>query len=184
MEFSMNPMSEKEIAISLGEPSADLQVEVNNAIAKAMQTLEEHFDQTFERPVVTYDLKGHTAGYAVISENLIRLNTELLYTHHDDMIERTVPHEVAHIVQYQKYPGSKSHGGEWQYIMAILGLPADRTHSYKTTAARVRKREFIYYCTDNCPGNPHMVTKTLHNRILKGQIYTCRQCKAQLREGG
>lgn len=168
--FPIGDMSDDEVEKALGLPNATLVAEVEEAITKALETFTEHFGRTFQRPEVEYDLKGHTAGYA--NSKRIRLNTELLYSHHDDMIHRTVPHEVAHVVQRELYPGSKSHGGEWQYLMGILGLPADRTHSYKTTAARIRKREYVYGCS--C--EPHHVTETLHKRIQRGNVYTCNKC--------
>lgn len=172
-------MSDDEVWQMFGIPTDTQEAEVEEAVTKALKVFEEHFNRTFERPVVVYDLKGHTAGIASIQKNCIRLNTELLYSHHDDMIHRTVPHEVAHIVQYVLYPNSRSHGGEWQYLMHILGLEADRTHSYKTTAARVRPRPYLYGC--DCIGdNDHYVTITLHRRLQKGRVYTCRKCGGKL----
>ena len=170
-------MSDDEVMQMLNMPTEALIAEVEESITRALNILEKHFDRSFERPSVIYDLKGHTAGIAKIQDNTIRLNTELLYSHHDDMIHRTVPHEVAHIVQYVLYPQSKSHGGEWEYIMHILGLPADRTHSYKTTASRKHKRPFIYLC--NCGDHP--VTIVLHRRMQKGRVYHCRKCGGKLR---
>src|SRR6266576_4183827 len=106
-KFPIGDMSDEEVQTLLGIPTPTLIAEVEEAITRALQTFEQHFNQTFARPTVVYDLKGHTAGSA--NSHRIRLNTELLTTHHDDMINRTIPHEVAHVVQYVLYPGCKSH---------------------------------------------------------------------------
>jgi SprT protein len=178
MDFELTPMSEKELAMVEGFPSKEMQAEVEAAITKALDIFQKHFNRSFIRPTVEYDLQGHTAGIA--NSKRIRLNIEVLYDHREDMLTQTIPHEVAHVVQRQLYPKSKSHGLEWRSLMHILGIPANRTHSYETTPARVRKREYTYIC--DC--QVHMVTKTLHNRMQNGQTYTCRHCKGQLREMG
>jgi len=177
MEFFIEPITDEvEIAKYLGEPNQAIKAEVDAAIAKALSRFEEHFDRKFTPPVVLYDLVGHTAGWA-IGMHTIRLNIECLYNeYHDDMIERIVPHEIAHIVQTVLYPDSKPHGGEWQYLMHILGLPADRTHSFKTKAARKHPRPYIYRCY--CKERP--ITQRLHNRIQNGSGHYCTSCRGTL----
>jgi SprT protein len=173
-KFPIGDLTDEQVLEMLGIATEAQKAEVEEAITKALNAFEKHFDRSFKRPAVVFDLKGHVAGYA--NAERIRLNTELLTTHHDDMINRTVPHEVAHVVQRELYPKSKSHGGEWQYLMHILGLPADTTHSYQTTPARVRRREYVYGC--DC--EPHYVTITLHRRLQQGKVYVCRKCNSQL----
>lgn len=135
-------------------------------------------------PDVLYDLKGHTAGQAISSRNQIRLNLALLKDsrYSDDMLNDTVPHEVAHIVVRFHFPLARSHGWEWQTVMNKFGVPATRCHNYETEAARTRKatsRPYPYHC--QC--QTHWMTKLIHGRIQKGREYSCRDCKGILSEG-
>lgn len=56
-------------------------------------------------PVIRFNLLGHTAGMAVFTgsdgysrQARLRLNPDLLKRYPEEMIDETVPHEVAHIV--------------------------------------------------------------------------------------
>jgi SprT protein len=169
---------EVEVPEDVFGPSVRTITEVNAKMDECYAILEKHFGVKLSRPTVRYDLEGHVAGYALIRENAIRLNLHLISTHRDDMINNTLPHEIAHIVTYQIYPSATAHGRHWASVMWVLGLPADRCHTYETKAARVRKREYHYEC--GCPEG-HLVTKTIHNRIQQGRMYTCRKCHTRLR---
>jgi SprT protein len=175
LDFEFIPLDDETLARELGEISDLLKQRVN---AKVDEVLKMYPD--VKSPTIKYDLKGHTAGWA-IGGHTIRLNAEILNNpkHTDDMINRTVPHEVAHIVVQQKWPNAKGHGREWRGVMYRLGLNAERCHQYETKAARKRPRPYEYYC--NCD-TPHRVTITLHRRIQSGRPYRCRRCKAYLRE--
>lgn len=161
---------------------------VLDTLTKALDTLETSYlsrqrnfaDKPLTMPTVAYDLRGHTIGMAV-GGKLIRLNPDMLndprYT--EDMIAVTVPHELAHCVQRQLYPVSKSHGWEWKMIMGILGLPPTVCHNYDTIAARTRKptaRPFTYVC--DC--REHKMTALIHRRIQAGRQYICNDCKGYI----
>lgn len=111
-------------------------------------------------PNVTYQKRGTTAGTATYGTWTIDLNPVLLAENEEDFINRTVPHELAHLITDMVYPhahkrmyGQKRspHGSEWQSVMHVLGANASRCHSYDVSNARVKnKASYDYKC--NCCG--------------------------------
>lgn len=166
------------IALLLGEAPKDLKERVEAKVAESLAILASK-GYGAHPPEVRYDLKGHTAGMA--NADYIRLNLQLLsnpaYT--EDMINNTIPHEVAHVVVRQTWPRAQGHGNEWKRMMYYLGLKAERCHQYETVAARKKARPYTYYC--KC-AEPHKVTATLHRRMKQGRTYTCRRCGYRLIE--
>lgn len=162
----------RELDSSSWQPSPELRAQVDAKIRECLSLF-----PTVVAPVVVYDLEGHVAGIAKGGKK-IRLNLGLLNDprYHDDMLNDTVPHEVAHIIVHQLYPGANSHGWEWTRVMNTLGVVANRCHDYETVAARTRARPYIYAC--GC--QLHYVTATIHRRIEKGRQYYCQDCKGEL----
>jgi SprT protein len=176
-------MNADEIRALLGEPSPSVKSQVDEAIAHTLEVLRtklppEIADKLPPTPVVVFDLKGAVAGQAWLGQNKVRLNLALLnnpaYT--EDMLNQTVPHEVAHLVTYRIWPTAKAHGRQWAYIMNLLGKPAKRCHQYEVEPARKHARPHAYQC--NC--RVHMVTNVLHTRIQSGKQYKCRYCGGRL----
>lgn len=173
----MDPLDLDTLTRLLGKVPPDKEAAINKAVDDCLDKLGARFNRTFVRPTIVYDVKGTTAGFAHYGKNEIRLNTELLYTHWDDMLHNTVPHEVAHIVAGQQYGFRiKPHGGEWALCMIALGLEPTRCHNYEVKKARVHKRPFVYTC--DC--QEHHVTALLHRRMLSGRTYHCNTCKGRL----
>lgn len=140
----MNGLPPELIAKLTGEATAAQKLAVTNKMNDCFAILRAKFPQYhLVEPKITYDLKGAVAGRAY-GGSRIELNIDLLNSkHYDDILERTLPHEIAHIVTYQiwiKQGGytraCKPHGRQWQYIMNCLGLAANRCHNYEvnTTA--------------------------------------------------
>jgi SprT protein len=155
-----------------------------NGRQSSKQIVQECLDKVQDRnaevklafPEIVYDLKGRTAGRA--NGEKIRLNADLLNgKYREDMLNQTVPHEVAHSIQFQLFPRSQPHGREWRVIMYILGKPATRCHNYDTKPARVTKRPYEYRC--NC--QTHHLTEYKHIKIQSGAKYICKRCKGELR---
>lgn len=163
----------------MGVPSPELMYEVDIKITDCIIQLEQKLNKPLIRPTVFYDLKGRTAGWA-IGNIKIRLNLDILNDprYHEDMINRTLPHEVAHCVEHQLY-GTGGHGGRWAYLMSLLGLAAERCHQYETTSARKRNTKKFYYncgCEDG-----HAVSAIIDRRIKQGRNYRCNKCGQTLR---
>lgn len=163
-----------------GHITPELEARVNIKLAETMDVFHRAYpNQEFSTPNMVYDLKGHTAGYA-IGGHTIRLNAGILGNpkHTEDMLHQTLPHEVAHIIVQQLYPGAQGHGREWRNMMRLLKLRPDRCHQYDTVAARKKSKPYKYHC--GC--SEHMVSITIHRRILQGRQYRCRQCGYVLRK--
>ena len=154
-----------------------------------------HFSTIFPkheivRAKLIFDLKGRRAGVAHVprgnpatwqTQPIVRLNEELLTNpdYFDRLLNKTLPHEICHIVQYQVFPGSKPHGWEWQRLMISLGLEPHRTHDMPVTPAKIHRRPFIYTCA--CEGKEFTLTRRLHEKVRnKAQRRYCPICRHTL----
>ncbi len=131
-------------------------------------------------PEVEFNLRGLNAGMAVFSgrrtsPGRIRINEDLLRRYPREMIQHTVPHEVAHLVAYALYRKT-DHGEEWQSIMRYFGKPPTRCHQMQARPARQHKK-YRYLC--GC--QEHLVGAQINARIHRGLVYTCRRCAEPLR---
>jgi len=171
----LNP---EDIAVLLGEAPKSLRDRVEAKVKESLDILASK-GYPARAPKVKYDLKGRTAGQAV-GGHTIRVNLQILSNpkHTEDMLNSTIPHEVAHIVVMQTWPSASGHGSEWRRMMFYLGLEAERCHNYETVAARKRDKPYTYYCMCD---TPHKVSITLHRRIMQGRRYRCRKCGSYLR---
>jgi SprT protein len=141
--------------------------------------LDTYFGASIVRPTIGTSLKGHCAGKAYTNKNLIKLNGYLLETETDEMLNDTLPHEIAHIIARKAYGKvSRSHGWEWQTIMGILGVKPTRCHTMKTQPARIIERPHAYECSCKI----HNLTNRLHNKILVGSRRVCMKCKSLIVE--
>jgi SprT protein len=153
-------------------------VEQTNDYLKMAQ---EHFGRGFRLDTIRADIKGKTAGYFRMHRNgscEINYNPVIFGQHTDDFLLRTVPHEVAHLVAYQNYGGKiRPHGKHWQTIMRLFGADVKRCHDYDVSATKSRQYRLFDY---QCDCKQHSLTAIRHNRILKGQLYHCRNCHQPL----
>lgn len=133
------------------------------------------------RPAVELDLRGCSAGRAILKENRIRLNPALFAENFEDFLEQTIPHELCHLWHYQRGLRGRAHGREWQLLMLSMGVRPERTHCYDVTNARVRRKtkraRYEYAC--GCR-TAHQVSAVVHNRMSGGCVYRCRVCRQAL----
>jgi SprT protein len=172
-----------QISSLIGLPSSNKRNEVEAIVEKYMAIADRHFGKKFNRPLVTYNLKGTTAGWAMGGKE-IRINYDLLNDprYYDDMVQQTVPHEVAHIVVHQMFSQASPHGAHWQLVMAVFGKPATRCHQYETKPVRKHKK-FHYTCM--CSGRIHQFGSARHHRAQGGQrSYRCTICNGRLSWNG
>ena len=133
---------------------------VTAKLEQSIALIKAKYGVSLTMPEVRYDLRGTTAGQAFYKTWIIRLNAVLLLENVDDFIERTVPHELAHLACDKIYPeahirirGAKRepHGLRWQEIMRALGVSeVTRCHSYDTTNSKVIKsnsRQVPWHCS-------------------------------------
>ncbi len=117
---------------------------------------------------VSFNLKGRVAGWAgcKICEGRkqvsFRFNCELIESDHfEDMMNNTIPHELAHGVCYLRPELGRKHDRGWQAVCLALGGDGKRTHNYDVV---VKGR--WDYLTDL--GNKVSVTKRYHAAVQAG----------------
>jgi len=136
-----------------------------------------HFAVVTPAVRIGFDLRGMSAGQFRSRNGRdfeIRYNPALLARHGQDFLDRTVPHETAHLIALRLYgPRIQPHGREWQSIMRIFGAIPDRCHSYDTAGLETRHLHRHPY---RCACRTHQLTSIRHNRAQRGLSYCCRQC--------
>jgi predicted SprT family Zn-dependent metalloprotease len=88
-----------------------------------------------------------TAGLANYQKRAILLNPALREVG-DEEIDRTLRHELAHLLAASRHPHRRlaPHGPEWRQACADLGIPGeDRCHALPWTR-RQQRRKFFYQC--------------------------------------
>lgn len=87
-----------------------------------------------------------TAGRAHLGAGLIELNPRL-QTVSDDEIDRTLRHELAHLLTDQQFGRAvQPHGREWRLMCAKLGIAGEKAcHTLPWQSARMA-RPFVYSC--------------------------------------
>lgn len=138
--------------------TAAVKARVEKKLKDGIALAEAKYGQKFVMPTVSYDLRGVAAGYANYRAWAIRLNGTLLMENVDKFIERTVPHELAHLITDRVYPEAHAsdititrrgrmqrtkrevHGPRWQSVCLVLGMTdVTRCHQYDTTNSKVVK---------------------------------------------
>ena len=151
---------------------------LNNRVETCYQLAERFFNRRFERPEVSFKLRGQKAGVAHLQQNLLRFNPQLYRENREHFLKQTVAHEVAHLVAHQMFGhGIRAHGEEWQLIMqGVYELPADRCHNYEVP--RRPTSHYIYRC--RCAERDFPFSSRRHALVGKGRRYFCRSCRATL----
>lgn len=123
------------------------------------------------------------AGQACERTHTIELNREYFEDNAEDMLENTLPHELAHLIAFKLFPRHTKegniHGAGWQLVMwDWFGLEPERLHNYDTSNISARRQaRFTYRCA--CQER-HQVSTVIHNKIQRGQQRFCRTCGAIL----
>ncbi len=153
--------------------------ETKVVLEKYLEIASKHFNRVFAFPNVAFNVTGKTAGYAIFSKWLIRLNTDLFKQNREDFLNSTCPHELAHLITREIY-GTRAdsvnpHGPEWKSVMRVFGLEPKRCHSYDVSLTKRQSFKIQYSCA--C-GIDHGITLKAHNKITQGLVrYSCKKCK-------
>lgn len=162
---------------------------VKEKLESLYSLIEEHYSLALSCRV-DYSLRGTRAGTALSrrkfgrvsikpSENIIRLNLGMLQDPilHDDMVNDTVAHELAHIVCHHLHPKARGHNQWWRSIALTLAGTGKRTHDYDVSAHRIRKmKRFQYQCSNPQCAKDYELSAIRHNRVLRGASYYCAVC--------
>ncbi len=161
--------------------SADLKQRVIDDVGNWLSTACKLYGRIFVVDDVRFDIRRN-AGLAGqyqyqlgMPEHVLRFNPHFLETETEDYLARTVPHEVAHLVNKTlelQVPGhvEDGHGQNWRGIMQDFGVSPVPRHRYDLS----RARPHAYVC--GCDGRVHRLSAVKHGRIQRGYPYICRKC--------
>ena len=87
-----------------------------------------------------------SAGFASYPAWRIELNPKL--RDFDGQVERTLKHELAHLVAFQRagHTRIEPHGAEWRRACRDIGIPGERAHHHLPLPRNEVKRNFTYVC--------------------------------------
>lgn len=155
--------------------AASLRVAVDHCLARAMA----RYGLPAEwraRLTISCDLRGRAAGKVEVVRQRrqlqsarLRLNLEAARLDWRQMVDETIPHEVAHLVvmslprQFDQQP----HGRDWQQVCRELGGQGAVRHQLPLTRARQPR---LWHYRDS-HGVGHQLTSVRHHRLQRGQRY-------------
>lgn len=156
---------------------SEVKARVEAKLRECIAIAEDRFGIVFKYPTVLYTKRGRVAGTANYIKWEVNFNSVLLMENLEDFIARTVPHEMAHLVDYQMHPENfevgltydrrgrlrrekrDAHGRTWKNIMVMFGADPSRCHSYDTSNSKV------------------------HKRTAAKHLYVCKTCQAEMKLG-
>ena len=129
----------------------------------------------FPVPHIRFDIRGKTAGMALLQRWELRFNPVLLDENLDAFLQEVVPHEICHLLAFAKFGHARPHGQEWKNLMChYFNLKPKTTHSFDVSS--VLGKIFLYQC--EC-GPLHLSIRR-HNKVQRKEAqYICRVCKKQ-----
>ena len=121
-------------------------------------------------------LPPHVAGSAFPLSNKIEISPEYLSEFEDQILGRTVIHEVVHLYVNTYYPHTKQHHGkEFRFLMDLLGADSSTKHTMvlknKTWATRTKKRA-VYVLEES--RRIVKISMIYHNKVLRDTSYQYR----------
>ncbi|ASD52136.1 hypothetical protein KNT64_gp184 [Pseudomonas phage PspYZU05] len=110
---------------------------------------------------------GKASANAYTKKSTVCINYNMMLVNKDNwdsILEDTIAHEVAHIVEYMLV-GKMSHSSFWSEICITLGGTGKRYHNLKLATV-----QYIYEVN----GHKLYLTAIKHNRIQSGVSYRCK----------
>jgi predicted SprT family Zn-dependent metalloprotease len=167
---------------------AAFMIELKAKIALA----EELFDVDFSGVKVELNIRGNRmAGQACsggftrrgkYKSKRIRYNPAAIMECYNEMVTRTLGHEIAHMVCMLRPELGKGHDAGWKRVDIALGGDGSRCHTmnFGTAINRTRK-QYIYNTTS---GQEVTISSVRHGRVQRGAVYTLRSDGSQIRADG
>lgn len=125
------------------------------------------------RPTIRYDLQGKVAGRAHYRNWWIKLNPGLFIRNEEQILGRTLGHELAHLVTHMVYPDHKQHHGpEFKTVCRVLGVSERTYHNMDVSETRVRKvtdNMAVEYECSGC-GRTTQYSLRRHNALYKSAM--------------
>ncbi|RXJ72332.1 SprT family protein [Veronia nyctiphanis] len=154
----------------------ELQYRIIKAVASCVEYANSALGTSHPLPDIHFDIRGKTAGMALLNRWTLRFNPVLLRENPEAFLSEVVPHEVSHLLVYAAFGKVRPHGKEWQAMMTkVFKVPASTTHSFDV--ASVTGKTFSYRC--ECDEIPLTIRR--HNKVQRQQAtYVCRRCQQAL----
>ena len=150
-------------------PTEQVRAKCNEVVALAKSK----YNVDLSKVAITFNLKGRVAGWACARGSFFARTYQVKFNHDmitrgdpevlADMINDTVPHELAHIVCFINPALGKNHDYGWASVCRGLGGTGNRTHDNEVVFGRGITYE---YTTDR--GNKVRLNERRHQHIQKG----------------
>ena len=140
------------------KPTIAMKHAVETAVHHFIDMANEKYNMSMPYPTTMFKVRGTCGGKAHLHEWAVNFNEGLLVDNLSEYLNQTVPHEVAHLVDYKKnglqYKHTRrgrqliAHGPSFYRIMRDFGVKEKRTHSMDVSKVRTKRRttKYIYAC--------------------------------------
>jgi len=145
---------------------------VRNATIACLTKAEELYNVDLSNTTIRFDLKGRAAGIAMIKGDklTLRFNTTMINGDgYDHIINDTVPHEVAHLVNFRDPRTGNNHNAGWASVCRQLGGTGLRTHNEEVIYAKGKTYKYV-----TSTGATVNVSQRMHSNIQRGGVYSAR----------
>lgn len=168
----------------MNKQKVELIEKLEDAVNKCLENAFKIFNIRVSYPTINVTLKSiRMAGRAIIIrnedtiKNTLRFNYKLYAAAPDLFINEVVPHEVAHIINYNMYERTIAHDFKWKYICLKLG-GSGSTYLIKELHEILASISPGYKY--KCACTIHNLSTRMHNKIEKGASYNCKDCRKKL----
>ncbi len=169
--------------------SKELHARTIEKLEEVIAIAEDHFQTTFKFPTIVYKKRGTTAGTADTRTQTLDFNAGIFEQNVEDFLVRTVPHEMAHLIDAQMNPEThvpvlkgyrrngrpiykrSIHGFTWKRIMVLIGADPARCHSYDVSTVSRRSEKFVWICSTH--GTEMKLGPKQHRRQLNMRTTGC-----------
>lgn len=121
---------------------------------------------------ISFTNRGGAAGQAMrrFDQYSLKFSLESANVDPSDMLNDTIPHEIAHLVCFFDPSLGRNHDHGWKRVCIGLGGSGKRTHSQTLTKGRYRT-QYLY----RMPSGREFETGVVrHRKIQNGAVYTFR----------
>ena len=155
--------------------------EINRIIEKAVDLYDvpQLRDTDIKFDIRSYNFVGQarvrTNKYSGQREYTLRLNPKAVEENYDDMLNDTIPHEIAHLVNYAKPSTGRRHNRGWKRVCLALGGNGQRcveNNAYDLDQPTLEERKINHdarrpYVYTDSTGTERRLTKVRHNKLQR-----------------
>lgn len=109
------------------------------------------------------------AGQANTCLNKVSISSDYWEQYEEQLLARTVPHEVVHLYVAKYFPKAKqAHGKEFRMLMQQLGCDTSTYHTMKLDGMEKRKNKVLRFIYETPTGKICHLTRIQHARMMAG----------------